>query len=549
MQARHFTDTRALSASPARRALTPWQFWPLLAAALVFLLLSFQPAAAQAKAFKEALAKLVVKDRDIAAFYQARNFDPIWTGNRDQRRRNAFIDALGDAPDHGLPEGRYDAKVVRGSFTGFKSNEQKAVLEFQTSQLFLQYAQDIQSGILEPRRIDENMTLSPPRRDRKLLLESFAASNPAAFLKTLPPDSPDYALLLKEKARMEKIVGRGGWGDKVQARKLTLGDNNGAVQQLRARLSRMGYGNLGNSPSYDQGLARAVQRFQIDLGLSPDGVAGSNTIAAINTTAGERLAQTVIGLERLRWLNKPLGSRYILVNEAAFEAYVIDNGKVSFETRVVVGQPGRWRTPEFERTMTHLIINPSWYVPESIAGGEYLPMLQKDPDSLARQGIEMYDTEGNEVDPTTVDYSGYSKDNFPFSMRQPPSDGNALGVVKFMFPNKHAIYLHDTPAKSLFSRAIRAYSHGCVRVADPQGLAHVLLERQSKDPDGLFQSYVDSGVESQLNLATPVPIYLVYRTVWVDKKGKAQYRADTYDVDGKVLRALSKAGVVLRASS
>jgi murein L,D-transpeptidase YcbB/YkuD len=267
---------------------------------------------------------------------------------------------------------------------------------------------------------------------------------------------------------------------------------------------------------------------------------------AINTTAAERLAQVVIGLERHRWLNKPLGKRHILVNEAAFMAYVIDNGRTTFETRVVVGLPGRWRTPEFERKMTHLIINPSWYVPESIAGGEYLPMLRKDPDALSRQGIEMYDASGNEVDPTSIDYSAYSKNNFPFSMRQPPSDGNALGIVKFMFPNKHSIYLHDTPAKSLFARDVRAYSHGCVRVADPRELAYTLLGKQSANPKQLFESYVASGVETQLDLAEPVPIYLVYRTVWVEPNGDAQYRLDTYGVDGKVWSALAKSGVKLR---
>ena len=173
-------------------------------------------------------------------------------------------------------------------------------------------------------------------------------------------------------------------------------------------------------------------------------------------------------------------------------------------------------------------------------------MLRKDPDALSRQGIEMYDASGREVDPTTIDYSAYSKNNFPFSMRQPPSDGNALGIVKFMFPNKHSIYLHDTPAKSLFARDVRAYSHGCVRVAEPRDLAYTLLAKQSANPKQLFESYVATGVETQLDLAEPVPIYLVYRTVWVEPNGDAQYRLDTYGVDGKVWSALAKSGVKLR---
>ena len=505
-------------------------------------------ASAQSAAFKLAVAQAAARDKAIATFYKQRNYRPLWTGGGDSQRRRALLEALKRAPDHGLPQGRYDYDQVRRSFAGFKSAKARGVLEVETTRMFLQYARDIQSGILEPRRVDRNMTLRPPRRDPLQLLVAFSKSTPGAFFRALPPQDPGYARLLKEKQRMERIVGRGGWGPKVRARKLTLGQKGAQVVALRKRLSAMRYGQLGTSPVYDQQLARAVMAFQRDHGLNADGVAGSKTIQAVNVSAATRLMQVVIGLERMRWLNKPLGKRHILVNEAAFMAYVIDNGKVTLETRVVVGQPGRWRTPEFEKKMTHMVINPSWYVPASIAGGEYLPLLKKSPDALIRQELVMTDASGKLVDPRQVDFSKFDKNNFPFSLRQPPSGANALGKVKFMFPNKHAIYLHDTPAKSLFAKDIRAYSHGCVRVQKPFELAYTLLAPQVADPKAYFDRLVAAGKEVTVRLKEPVPIYLVYRTAWVSPEGRSNYRADSYKVDKKVFAALARAGVVLRGT-
>jgi len=524
-------------------------FLPALLAltlAVVQLFISGASAQAQSTAFKLAVAQAAAGDKAITAFYKSRNYKPIWTGNGDGQRRRALIDALRRAPDHGLPKGRYDMATVRQSFSGFKSAKARGALEVATTRLFLQYARDIQTGILEPRRIDKNMTLRPPRRNRLAVITSFAKSSPAAFIKALPPQSPDYQRLLIEKARMEKIIGRGGWGRIVKAKKLKPGNSGAAVASLRKRLVAMGYGRSRGGNTYDQSLTNAVALYQKDAGLNADGVAGSATLASVNTSAAARLMQVVIGLERIRWLNKPLGKRHILVNEAAFTVYIVDNGKTTYESRVVVGKPGRWRTPEFEKTMTHMIINPSWYVPASIAGNEYLPLLKKNPNALTRQDMVMTDASGSEVNPRSIDFTGYSKGNFPFSLRQRPSGGNALGKVKFLFPNKHAIYLHDTPSKSLFGRDIRTFSHGCVRVQKPFELAYALLSKQSAQPKKMFQDILASGEETRVNLKSPVPIYLVYRTAWVSADGRPHYRADSYNVDKKVFSALQKAGVSLR---
>jgi murein L,D-transpeptidase YcbB/YkuD len=193
--------------------------------------------------------------------------------------------------------------------------------------------------------------------------------------------------------------------------------------------------------------------------------------------------------------------------------------------------------------MDHLVINPSWYVPRSIATKEYLPQLKRNRNAVSY--LEITDSSGRPVNRGAVDFSRYTARSFPFSMRQPPSNSNALGLVKFMFPNKYNIYLHDTPAKDLFSRESRAFSHGCIRLADPFDFAYELLSRQTDDPEGYFQGVLQTGKETRVNLAEPVPVHLIYRTAFTDARGRIQYRRDVYGRDARIWDALERAGVAL----
>ena len=526
----------------ARRTLIPLLFCAVTALAYGF----FQPAEAGFPAFKQAVAEAASDDPALATFYRERNYEPLWTGRGDTRRRRALLTALESAGDHGLPVGRYSPADLRRAFGSARSERARGQVEVETSRRFLQYAQDIQSGILTPSRVDSGLAMTLPRRNRLAQIRAFSQSSPGAFLRALPPKHPHYVRLLKEKVRLERLLGTGGWGNPLATRKLEPGDSGPHVVALRNRLVRMGYLRGNAAASYDGRLQQAVQRFQADHGLAADGVAGSATIAAINVSVRERLQQVIVGLERARWLNMPLGERHILVNLADFRAYIYDNGKVSFETRVVVGKNEKdLRTPEFSDQMEHMIINPTWNVPRSIATKEYLPQLKRNP--FAVRHLRIYDRRGRLVPRDAVDFTRFTRTNFPFDMKQPPSQRNALGLVKFMFPNKHNIYLHDTPAKSLFDRSTRAYSHGCVRVHRPFELAYTLLARQTGDPKGLFHSKLNSGRETQVNLKTPVPVHLTYRTVWVDAKGGVHYRDDIYGRDGRIFGALANAGVALRS--
>lgn len=501
---------------------------------------------AQSTAFKQAVAEAASGDKALTEFYRARGYKPIWTSKSDARRRKALLKALNNADTHGLPTARYKTDELRSTFNAAKSPRQLGFAEVRASKVFLQYAQDVQSGAIVPSRVDAGIARALPRRDRTQQLVAFSKSSPSGFIKKLPPQSGGYTRLLKAKLELEKTLAKGGWGPKVPGGKLEPGASGNRVVALRNRLTRMGYIRRSPSASYDAKLQKAVQQFQIDNGLSADGVAGKGTLAQINKEPADRLKSVIVGLERERYMNRSLGKRRIMVNIPDFHARVIEGNREVFRTRVVVGKNTHdRRTPEFSDEMEHLVINPTWNVPRSIATKEYLPKFQNNPN--AHSYLRLIDSRGRVVSRDAVDFSQYNARNFPFDIKQLPSNRNALGLVKFMFPNRHNIYLHDTPQKSLFGRESRGYSHGCIRVADPFDLAYEILGKQERDAKGYFQRTLSTGRETFVQLDKKIQVHIYYQTAWVPAKGRIQYRRDVYSRDAKIWKALSDAGVVLRA--
>lgn len=526
--------------------------WAVFLFSAIFCVLTLlampSPSHAQSTAFKQAIAEEAARDQDISAFYQSRQYSPIWTGkgNRDRARRAALLDALEAADMHGLPTTRYDVSAIKAQMQSARSDRDRGVLEVALSRAFLQYAKDIQTGALIPSRVDEHIVREVPYRVRGSYLENFAKSSPKGFFDALSPNTTEYTALMKQKLVLERLVVSGGWGPTVQASKLEPGDASAAVIALRDRLVRMGYLKRSAGKTYDPAMTQAVKVFQARHGLATDGIVGQGTLAEVNTSVQDRLQSVIVAMERERWLNKDRGTRHIEVNLTDFTAKIIDKGKVTFETRSVIGaRDAKRQSPEFSDTLEFMVINPSWFVPRSIATGEYLPDLQADPNAVSH--LIITDRNGQQIDRATVDFTKYTTRSFPYAMRQPPSQSNALGLVKFMFPNKYNIYLHDTPAKNLFGREARAYSHGCIRLADPFDFAYALLKPQTADPQGFFQSKLATGRETQVNLETPVPVHIIYRTAFADDRGEMQYRRDVYGRDARIWNALSQAGVALRA--
>ncbi len=420
---------------------------------------------------------------------------------------------------------------------------QQGALDVELTRLFLSFAADLRNGILEPRTVVPAIRREAPRRDGPRLLRAFARSSPLAFMNGLAPRSREYARLLREKLRLEDAIRLGSWGAPVDASPLEEGDAGADVVALRNRLAATGY--LGGSAgrSYDAEIRAAVEDFQQDHGLAVDGVAGGRTLGELNTGPDRRLGQILVAMERERWLNLDRGRTHIWVNLADYHARLIRDGEVVFETKSVVGkaEDGR-QTPEFSDRMERVVINPYWHVPRSIVVDEYLPDLRANP--YAHRQLQIVDRGGRIMD-RGRGFSQYSARNFPYSMRQPPGPDNALGRVKFMFPNRYNIYLHDTPAKHLFDLPMRAFSHGCIRLEDPYGFAYALLAMQFDDPEGEFHRRLATGREERVELAASLPVHLVYRTAMTKLPGGMEYRDDVYGRDGQVLSALMAEGVRL----
>ncbi len=525
------------------------------AVALSFALLAVAPVASaqsglnlKVTAFKQTVAESISEDDGMAAFYRARDFQPIWTGasDADRARRLALIEALDMADDHALPVQRYNAQVLLQQMRAARTGAERGALEVALSQTFLRFAHDLQSGILEPGTVIKGIKRELPRRDSQALLTRLTTEDPRAVMRDLAPKTPEYARLMRAKLLLEHRIAHGGWGLPVSAQKLEPGQSGGRVIALRDRLIAMGYLAPSLSATYDSEMEAAVMEFQINHGLEADGVAGSGTLREINTAPEARLKSIIVAMERERWLNLPegKGKRHVNVNLTDFHATIIDDGKLTFKTRSVVGHQDRdRRTPEFSDVMTHMVINPSWYVPRSIIVKEYLPLLRSNPGAVRH--LQIVDSRGQVVS-RGRSFAQYSARSFPFNMRQPPGPRNALGSVKFMFPNKHNIYLHDTPSQHLFVREVRTFSHGCIRLDDPHDFAYALLAKQESDPVGYFHRVLDTRAETRVDLVEPIPVHLIYRTAFTQAKGHVQYRRDVYGRDGILWQALANAGVALR---
>ncbi len=490
---------------------------------------------------------LVVTER----FYAARLFAPIWTGSPAAEARGRLLaDTLIHADREGLDPGAYGAAQL-SALAGRSDIAAATDLEFLLSLNLLRYAEDVRVGRVEPDRFGDEVRLTRKRIDKPALLAA-AATTPdmAAWLATLPPQSDRYRRLRDLLARLRQLASQGGWTRVPDDQPIKPGAALPAVTKLRARLIEAGdlAPTAAVGEAYDETVQTAMRRFQTRHGLDPDGVVGRNSFLELNAPVARRIQQVILNLERRRYFPDDLGDRYVFVNIADFALKVVDTDpttrdeKTIFDSKVVVGAPYH-QTPIFSADMTYVEVNPYWNVPPSIAVKEMLPKLRRDPGYLAKNHLVLlsgWTAEAKPVDPRSIDWKTVTAKRFPWRIRQEPGDDNALGHIKFMLPNSFDVYLHDTPAKSLFDRSSRAFSHGCIRVGSPFELGAVLL-----GPAGYTQAKLEAikatDKRTIIRLKTPVPVYLTYLTAWVDKDGTVQYRNDVYGRDLLLAALLSKA--------
>lgn len=494
--------------------------------------------------FRKSLTNALSKNSDIIRFYQDNGFKPLWVGNerKARERKSYFFKELKNASKHVLPASRYDLDYLKRQAKLARSSSDLGLTEALITQKFIDFASNLQTGVLKPSSVNKEIVRKVPYRTTVVYLEKIRSVSPAKFFRSLHPQSKQYSLLLKEKTRLEKIIAKGGWNSELPNEMVRPGDEGAKVVLVRNALIKRGYLGRSSSEVYDGKLRRAVQLFQLRHGLAPDGIAGPATFSEMAKTAQERLASVLVALEREKWTNFDFGSRHVIVNLPDFSTKLFENGALIFETRNVIGTPvDDQRTPEFSDVIEHLITNPTWNVPKSITLKEYLPEMQKDP--LAHDYLELIDLDREIVPRNLVDFTEYDEDTFPYDLKQFPSITNALGLVKFMFPNQYSIYLHDTPSKPLFDLEVRAFSHGCIRLQKPFEFAYELLKPQTEDPKTTFNDAIATGEETVVYLREPVPVHLIYRTAFVDELGVINYRRDIYGRDAAIYEALINAGV------
>lgn len=323
------------------------------------------------------------------------------------------------------------------------------------------------------------------------------------------------------------------------------GHSGDRVALLRERL--LATGDLTTNPKasatlFDEAAEQTVLKFQRRHGLEDDGIVGPATLEALNVSAGQRVRQIELNMERWRWLPQDLGDRHLLVNIAGFDLDVVAGGTTVLSMRVIVGRDYR-RTPVFSDRVTYLVFSPYWHVPPSIAVQDILPALKKDPHYLEKKNVRVFRGSGSdvrEVDSRSIDWTKVGPSSFNYSFRQDPGPDNALGHVKFMFPNKFNVYLHDTPARELFHKTERAFSSGCIRIEKPGDLAELLLRDDPTWDRQRVRSAMGAGVEQTVRLRVPVPIHVLYWTAWVGEDGLLHFRKDIYGRDRRLDEALGE---------
>lgn len=512
--------------------------------------LTVRPAPADEAAVTRAMIVAASTDDEIASWYREAGYRRIWTGVSpgDVRRRQALFAALETAPDHGLPEARYDAKGLKEAFKTARTAGDVGRLEIGMARAYLAWARDVSTGLLDPGKTDPTIVREIARAEPEALLDSIAANGPVEVLRELLPRSNSYAELARARLDLLEIVATGGWGAPIAGDGLKPGHEGDEVVALRDRLIRMGYLPRSATRQYDRTIRAAISRFQAAHDLPETGIADAGTLAEINISPVERLKSITIAMERERWMRIDRSGYMIWVNLPEFSTRIMADGLTEFRTRSVIGREdiGR-RTPEFSDEMAHMVVNPSWNVPRSIIVQEYLPQLRKNPNAIGH--LQVVDRRGQAISRGSVNFNAYSDKSFPFGMRQPPGTSNALGRIKFMFPNKYNIYLHDTPSKSLFNEERRAFSHGCIRLADPIDFAHNLLRIQTGMSDREFRTILDSGRESSIPLRQKIPIHLVYFTAYPEARGRIHYWRDVYQRDERLWASMAAAGVEVPALS
>jgi murein L,D-transpeptidase YcbB/YkuD len=480
----------------------------------------------------------------ITDFYMRREFQPAWT---TPAKVDEMMSLIAGSSGHGLIPEDYHWSRLQQLVAQYRatSNPEGALvveLDILLTDALARLGYHLRFGKVDPQTLDPHWNFS-----RELgsiepvvrLQEAIDAASISGYGQDLIPQIPHYHHYRELLTKYREIERNGGWPEVPSGSTLDPGASDRRVPALRAYLVAAGYlpaESPDSGESYDPQLQAAVAEFQRLHGLQPDGRVGKTTLDAMNVPVAARIDQIRVNMERVRWVFRDLGDRFLIVNIAAGKVYLLDHGERVWTTRAIVGKTYR-KTPIFKSDMSYLVLNPTWTVPPGILRNDVLPKIRKDPGYLAAHEMDVIDGSGQIVDPGTIDWQNVQR--FPYQIRQRPGPDNALGRVKFMFPNPYAVYLHDTSAPELFGRAEHTFSSGCIRVENPMQLAEWVLKDSGQWDAATLASALDTGKTQTVLLPKPLTVMLLYWTVAFDDDWNPIFLRDVYQRDAAVLAALN----------
>ncbi len=499
----------------------------------------------------------LIERQPILDLYRNAGFKPLWlTGSAPSERAKSVLAFAAKTSEDGLEPLAY---LPRG-LSSFDNITEQLGTDFQTLAQFdiamtaatLKLAREISGGQFDPNLLSRYNDITPERIDAGQALRVLAWTPfPEAYLNSLMPRHPYYGLMKAELAKLRASKTKPAYEKIAEGKPVKAGGSDPRISLIRDRMLDLGFLSSEEgivapelSNKLDTELSTALKKFQKSVKLRQTGKLDLATVKNLNGDTSQRdIQRLVYNMERLRWLPKNLGKRFVFVNQPAFEVRVMDQGKEVWRSNVIVGKPLN-QTSAFHDEVETVVFNPSWGVPQSIIVNEYLGKLRRDPSYLDRQGFKVIAPNGEVIPSRYIDWAAYG-DRPPFGVQQPPGKGNALGELKFLFPNKHDIYMHDTPTKNLFAESTRTFSHGCIRVQNPREFATVLL--------GWDRTRIDSETDSRRSqsvaLSRKIPVHITYFTAWPDSSGKISYFNDIYERDEAMEKALTALAAAREANS
>jgi murein L,D-transpeptidase YcbB/YkuD len=513
------------------------------------------------------LAELAAADPDnnadryaaLRKLYQSLDYRFIWD---DPVLEEQLVSAIAESYRDGLLVADYPSPSIASLLTEGTHSAGDAVVrrDLLLSRSYLTLLRHLYYGKADPSASHADWNMGDLRKlddNPQLVADAIRNRNIPALMDIARPQQPFYQRLKGKLGEYRDIERRGGWERMSARRVLSPGMSDPVVPALRRRLALVGdyapltddagthYGAVDNVDArdadtrYDDALLIAVKQFQRRHLLGADGIIGSDTWSALNTSVQQKIAQIRANLERMRWALKGLGGDFLLVDIAGYQLHQIRDNEILWSSAVQVGKPYR-ETPVFRSEIRYIEWNPTWTVPPTILKQDVLPAIKRDPDYLLHKNMVVLTHRGEPVDAATVDWSRYPEEEFPYLLRQLPGRNNALGTVKFIFPNKHAVYLHDTPSRSLFQETSRAFSSGCIRVEKPYELAQLLVPEAGALSPADIADILASGETRRQHLKEPIPVVILYWTTKWTADGGLIFAPDIYQRDAKIVLALDQ---------